>query len=377
MATGSVTSYEVHDESSADHQAEEIRTEVQPPASPQGMSGTTAALVEVRNLKKSFGEHVAVADVSFSLKSGEILGLLGPNGAGKSTIMMMIAGLLSPTSGEILLNGTKFERRNRELRRMLGVVPQEYAMYQELSAVENLTFFGKIYGLQGEALKSRRDEVLEQIGLVESAGRRAGTYSGGMKRRLNFGLALMHKPHILILDEPTVGVDPQSRSHLLDCVRQLAGEGVGIIYASHYMEEVEAICQRVAIIDHGELVASDTIPRLLSGLAADLHLYVDQTTGIGDQLGDLAQVGTGTDGEPVVIVSMDQPQHQGRAEPLRRFGADSLAPDASNPPPDLVWRLQATLYKLGTLGIRVNRVETQQTNLERLFLQLTGKRLRD
>ena len=377
MATGSISSYDTQVGTPADSHADEIHGADQSATSAKNSTEKSSRLVEVLNLKKCFGEHLAVKDVSFTLNSGEILGLLGPNGAGKSTTMMMVAGLLAPTSGEILLNGTKFEHRNREMRRMLGVVPQEYAMYQELTAVENLRFFGKIYGLHGKALKSRSDEVLEQIGLVESAHRRAATYSGGMKRRLNFGLALMHKPMILILDEPTVGVDPQSRSHLIDCVRQQARDGVGIIYASHYMEEVQALCQSVAIIDHGEVLANDSIPRLLSGMSADLYLYVDQTTGIGDQLGDLAQIGTGTDGEPAVIVSADQDANQSSTMAPCRFGAGSLAPDSSNPAPDLVWRLQATLYKLGSLGIRVIRVETQQSNLEHLFLRLTGERLRD
>jgi ABC-2 type transport system ATP-binding protein len=326
-------------------------------------------------LQKSYGDYQAVKDVSFSLSAGEVLGLLGPNGAGKSTTMMMIAGLLTPSSGEILLKGRKFDGRDREQRRLLGVVPQEYAIYQELNAIDNLRFFGKLYGLKGQDLKSRCDAVLDQIGLVDSAQRISGTYSGGMKRRLNFGVALMHRPSILILDEPTVGVDPQSRSHLMDCVRQLASEGVGIIYASHYMEEVQAICQKVAIVDRGVVLAYDSIPRLLSGLASDLFLYVDRTTGIGNELDDLARVGTGSDGEPAVIVSGDL--HPDEAIKPQRYGAGSLALDRSNPAPGFAWRLQATLYKLGNLGIRVQRIETQQSNLECLFLKLTGNRLRD
>jgi ABC-2 type transport system ATP-binding protein len=331
----------------------------------------------VQHLRKSYGAHVAVKDVSFSLQSGEVLGLLGPNGAGKSTTMMMVAGLLAPSGGTILLNGVKFDGRNPELRRLLGVVPQEYAIYQELNAIENLMFFGRLYGLGGKALKARCDEVLQQIGLVESAHRPSGTYSGGMKRRLNFGVSLMHSPAILILDEPTVGVDPQSRSHLMDCVRQQVSQGVGIIYASHYMEEVQAICQKVAIIDHGVVLANDSIPRLLSGLVADLYLYVDRTAGIGNELDNLARVGVGTDGEPAVIVEGDPTSDLEQHEQPQRFGAGTLAPDPSNTSPALAWKLQTTLYKLGNLGVRVLRVETQQSNLERLFLKLTGNRLRD
>ena len=335
-------------------------------------------LAEVRNLRKSYGNHLAVKDVSFSLERGEVLGLLGPNGAGKSTTMMMLAGLLSPTSGEVLINGRKFDGRNHDQRRLLGVVPQEYAIYQELNAIDNLMFFGKLYGLRGPELKSRCDEVLEQIGLVESARRPSGNYSGGMKRRLNFGVALMHRPAILILDEPTVGVDPQSRSHLLDCVRRQAAEGVGVIYASHYMEEVQSICHRVAIVDHGEVLANDTIPNLIGGTASDLYLYVNRTEGIAEELAGLAVVGTGSDGEPAVVVPGEIPALKRSDEAtLLRCGLGSIGRETTEPAPELSWRMQTVLFKLGTLGIRVERIETQQSNLERLFLQLTGKRLRD
>lgn len=338
----------------------------------------TAPLVEVLHLRKSYGDHLAVKDVSFRLESGEVLGLLGPNGAGKSTTMMMIAGLLPPTSGEIQFSGQKFDGRNFEHRRMLGVVPQEYAIYQDLNAIDNLSFFGKLYGLRGQKLKDRCDEVLNEIGLTESAKRLSGTYSGGMKRRLNFGVALIHRPRILILDEPTVGVDPQSRAHLMDCIREQAANGVGVIYASHYMEEVQSICQRVAIVDHGEVLANDSIPKLLSGLAADIHLYVDRTTGIANLLDDWTHISTGADGEPIVVVTGDAKNGKPANEhETLHYGLKSPSKGANGAPPDMAWRLQAALYRLGTLGIRVLRVETQQSNLERLFLNLTGNRLRD
>jgi len=344
----------------------------------QSTSGNCVNLVEAVHLRKCYGSHLAVKDISFSLQAGEVLGLLGPNGAGKSTTMMMVAGLLAPTAGKILFQGREFNGRDYDHRRLLGVVPQEYAIYQELDAIDNLRFFGKLYGLRGAALKTRCEEVLDQIGLVDSARRLSGTYSGGMKRRLNFGVALMHKPRILILDEPTVGVDPHSRSHLMDCVRRQANEGVGVIYASHYMEEVQSICQRVAIIDHGEVLANDSIPHLLAGLAADLHLYVDRTIGIANELRDLGTLSVGNDGEPIVIIPGDAAVERPEQENLlRKYGSGTLAIDANRSTASLAWRLQAALFKLGSLGIRVLRVETQQSNLERLFLQLTGKRLRD
>ena len=358
--------------------AKAVGSAVQKELPAQPAHGNATSLAEVVHLRKSYGNHLAVKDVSFKLQRGEVLGLLGPNGAGKSTTMMMLAGLLTPTSGDVLLDGRKFDGRNHDLRRMLGVVPQEYAIYQELNAIDNLMFFGKLYGLRGQVLKDRCDEVLEQIGLVESAKRPSGDYSGGMKRRLNFGVALMHKPSILILDEPTVGVDPQSRSHLLECVRRQASEGVGIVYASHYMEEIQSICHRVAIVDHGEVLVDDTIPNLIGGSASDLYLYVNKTTGISEALGNLVIVGLGSDGEPAVIVPGDVPPSGKHADVSSlRYGLGSLAPEAPRISPELSWRLQTVLFKLGNLGIDVLRIETQQSNLERLFLQLTGKRLRD
>ncbi len=309
------------------------------------------SLLEARRLKKSYGANPAVVDVSLSLEPGEVLGLLGPNGAGKSTTMMMLAGLLAPDEGEVILGGSHFDGRHRDQRRRLGVVPQDFAIYPDLNAVENLQFFGRLYGLHSHALKTRCDEVLERIGLTDSARRAVAGYSGGMKRRLNFGVALMHRPSVLILDEPTVGVDPQSRSHLLDCVRDQAVSGVGVIYASHYMEEVQSICQRVAIIDRGKVLAYDTISKLLTGLAADLILYVDDVTQTASLLDGLARSGTGSDGQPALILPGDQP--------------------------DIGERLRTVLDKVKRAGVHVVRVETQQTNLERLFLELTGSRLRD
>lgn len=309
------------------------------------------SLLDVRHLSKRFGGHQAVVDVSFVLEPGEVLGLLGPNGAGKSTTMSMISGLLAPDSGEVLIADRAYDGRDPRQKRMIGLVPQDLAIYPELNAIENLKFFGRLYGLHGVALQSRCDEVLNRIGLTESARRASGTYSGGMKRRLNFGIAMMHRPEILILDEPTVGVDPQSRSHLLDSVRELAQSGVGIIYASHYMEEVQAICQRVAIVDRGRVLAYDSIPRLLDGLSTNLLIYVENTGDVHSRLSGLATVETGSDGLAAIVVSGDAAE--------------------------LGERLRSMLHHLLTARIHVVRIETQQTNLERLFLQLTGYGLRD
>ena len=331
-------------------------------------------LVEARHLKKNYGNHVAVSDVSFSVRGGEVLGLLGPNGAGKSTSMMMVAGLLEPSGGEVLVNGRPFDGQNADQRRLFGLVPQEYAIYEELTALNNLKFFGNLYGLRGKQLKARCDEVLEDIGLTDAANRSAGEYSGGMKRRLNFGIVLMQKPALLIMDEPTLGVDPQSRVRLMDCIRKQTANGVGVIYASHYMEEVQAICDRVAIIDQGLVLVNDTIHHLLSGLSADLYLFVDRTDGIAKSLGDQVRIGQGADDEAAVIISgiAQSPSGLAGSAPLKtteRAGNGETR--------DFGKQLETLLQKLKELGIKVLRVETQQSNLERLFLQLTGKRLRD
>ena len=196
------------------------------------------SLLEVNRLKKSFGTHLAVDEVSFTVGNGEILGLLGPNGAGKSTTIMMLAGLIEPDSGNIVLDGHTLSHSDRKSRQQMGIVPQDLAIYPNLTARENLRFFGGLYGLTGSDLRSRITEVLSQTGLADRQNDLTCEYSGGMKRRLNFGVALLHRPRLLILDEPTVGVDPQSRAHLLDCVRQLASGGMSVIYCSHYMEEV-------------------------------------------------------------------------------------------------------------------------------------------
>jgi ABC-2 type transport system ATP-binding protein len=307
-------------------------------------------LLEARHLRKSYGSHLAVADVSFEVRAGEVLGLLGPNGAGKTTTMMMLAGLLAPDAGEVWLNERPFLADNPSHRRELGVVPQDLALYNELTAWENLRFFGKLYGLERVELDARCQSVLEDVGLVDSAHRPAGEYSGGMKRRLNFAIGLLHRPRVLILDEPTVGVDPQSRAHLLDCVRTIAADGVGVLYASHYMEEVQALCARVAIIDHGRVLAYEAVDTLLAGLSADLHVVV---SGVAqwDDWKPWANVEAETNGQGTLIIPG---QRADRAQALR----------------DL-------LDRLATAGVTVERIETQQTNLERLFLQLTGHGLRD
>jgi ABC-2 type transport system ATP-binding protein len=314
------------------------------------------SLLEVVDLRKSYGDHVAVDGLSFHVDAGEVFGLLGPNGAGKSTTMMMLAGLRPADSGKVTIGGHSFDSGAHELKQILGIVPQDLAIYPDLTARENLEFFGRLYGIRGKILAERIDRILGQIGLTQNANSYGKTFSGGMKRRLNFGVALLHQPKLVILDEPTVGVDPQSRSHLLDCVRQLSRDGVGVIYASHYMEEVEAICQRVAIVDKGRLLTCGTLDELLSKSRADLHLRaLGSQARLGPRLVGLGEVQSLVDGEVQIIV------HRDRRDPT--FAIND--------------RLTLVLEILKQAGAELLAVETKEHNLEKLFLELTGRRLRD
>jgi ABC-2 type transport system ATP-binding protein len=314
------------------------------------------SLLEVSHLRKSFGSTVAVDDLSFRVESGEIFGLLGPNGAGKSTTMMMMAGLRQSDGGTVSIAGKTAGEGDHSLQLLLGVVPQDLAIYPDLTARENLDFFGRIYGVRGAELEGRIARVLRQTGLEPHERQFVRTFSGGMKRRLNFGVALLHEPKFVILDEPTVGVDPQSRSHLLECVRQLAAEGVGVIYASHYMEEVEALCQRVAIIDHGKLLVCGRLDELLDHSRADLHLRVAAPAAdLKHRLLGLADVSDAGNDESDVVIRRER-----KATPGSLNG-----------------RVAAVLEILSAARVDTLSIETCQHNLERLFLELTGRKLRD
>jgi ABC-2 type transport system ATP-binding protein len=306
-------------------------------------------------LKKSFGENEAVRDLSFEISAGEICGLLGPNGAGKSTTQMILAGYLPADNGTVSINGTAVSTSSKLYRSQLGVVPQELAIYPELSARENLHFFGKLYGLSGNDLLGQIDVVLQTIGLESRADEPAAQFSGGMKRRLNFGIGILHRPRFLILDEPTVGVDPQSRAFLLESIQQQAADGVGVLYASHYMEEVEVICQKALVIDHGQLIAQGTISGLLNRVPAELAIVVESKSENFQQLiPDRFTVKTLSDNNYNIRLSAQENQI-----------IDLTAELA-----ELIQLIQADDAKL----ISVN---TEHANLEQLFLNLTGRTLRD
>lgn len=240
-------------------------------------------MLETVNLTKTFKDKKAVDGIDLYLYEGESVGLLGPNGAGKSTTISMISSLLNPSSGDIRLDGVSTLKNPSNIRKVLGVVPQEIALYQELSAYENLKFFGEVYHVEKKLLEKRIQEVLEMIGLKERQKELVKTFSGGMKRRVNIAAALLHQPKILILDEPTVGIDPQSRNHILNTVKKLNEEqGTTVLYTSHYMEEVEQLCNRVYIMDHGRVVASGTKSELLSILSSEDTIQVQLSNKTAD-----------------------------------------------------------------------------------------------
>lgn len=307
-------------------------------------------LLSVRNLSKSYGAVPALERVSFSVAEGEIFGLLGPNGAGKTTLLSILSCLLGASAGTVELAGQEVHRENREVRRSIGIVPQELAIYEGLTARENLLFFGELYGLAGPKLQDRADEILAMIGLADRGGQRAGEYSGGMKRRLNLGAALMHRPRLLLLDEPTTGVDPQSRNHLFEEIRRLNGSGLTIIYTSHYMEEVQALCSRIGIIDRGRLIACDTLPRLLQQLTGLVRFRASGlTSNLRDRLGEF----------PDCKLVERNP---------RTFDLECRDVKGT------LLRLVAALHETQT---ELVGLETEEPNLERVFLHLTGHGLRD
>lgn len=314
------------------------------------------SLLTVSQLKKSYDAKVVVDGLTFNGEKREVFGLLGPNGAGKSTAILMIAGLRTPDAGEIRIDGSLIDTAHVAGRSMLGLVPQELAIYPDLTGRENLAFFGEIYGLRSNRLRERVDEVLEQTELQDHADQPVRTFSGGMKRRLNFGAGLLHKPRLVILDEPTVGVDPQSRAHLLDSVRRLADSGVAVIFVTHYMEEAQEICDRVAIIDHGRLLKCGSPQDLLDAAHSNVHLRVHAShERLADELRGLADVEVAGAEQCLVTVRRDR---QDQAE-------------------DFAQRLADVLERLAHGHADVESIETHEHNLEQLFLELTGRSLRE
>lgn len=297
------------------------------------------SMLTAHDLVKAYGATKAVRGVSFSVDRGASFGLLGPNGAGKSTTLHMLVGALQPDGGRVSIDGER-DPSDPDTRRLIGIAPQDLAIYEELTAEENLAFFGRIQGLRGTKLAKRVDWGLELAGLVARRKDRAETFSGGMKRRLNLACAAVHEPRLLLCDEPTVGVDPQSRNHIFESIEALRAEGCTLLYTTHYMEEAERLCDRVAIMDHGTILALDTVEALI------------------DEHG----------GAAVVEVELSRPPASPEGLPGTLEGS-TLRVETTEP--------LTTIEALGRADLQIRRLRVDRPDLERVFLRLTGRSLRD
>ena len=310
-------------------------------------------MIEIKDVTKSYGRHKVLQNVSFEIMEGELFGLLGPNGAGKSTLIDILTGIQSMDSGEIFINGKSIKTDKVEIRKHLGLVPQDIALLEELNAVDNLEYFGGLYGLAGQELKSQIEKLLEVAGLTDKKKEKVKNYSGGMKRRLNIAVAMLHNPSILILDEPTVGVDAQSRQHIFDYIQSLAEQGTTILYTSHYMEEIETLCKRVFILDLGEEVAYGTKEEVkkLVGHTQTVALTLDRVPAGFDEVLKNSENG-------IQFVTVD--------------GQDmELTIDQT------IFSMMKLIEQVEQAQLVIKSVKVKETTLEEAFLQLTGKTLRD
>jgi ABC-2 type transport system ATP-binding protein len=305
----------------------------------------------VSELHKKYGAFVAVDSVSFRIAPGEVYGLLGPNGAGKSSTIKVLSCLAKPDGGSVLIDGLDIVQQQAKVKCLIGIVPQDIALYDDFSARENLTFFGRLYGMSSNELKKRADELLEAVGLLERGNDKVGGFSGGMKRRINIAAGLMHRPKIVYLDEPTVGIDPQSRRLILDLVKMLNAEGLTVLFTTHYMEEAEELCHRIGIIDFGKIIAEGTIP--------ELRAEAGEVSPIEIQLRDIPTTQQ-LEGLKPLVESLSTDGHQ-----LTLLCKDSKT------------ALPTILQSLAQNGARVHHLEMDEPDLETVFLKLTGRRLRD
>ncbi len=313
-----------------------------------------APILEVRQLVKKYGDFEAVKGISFHIDRGEIFSLLGPNGAGKTTTISVLSTLFQPTAGDVLVDGHSVVREPMVVRNRIGVVPQELALYDDLTARENLVFWGQMYGLSGKNLNERVSQVLEEIGLADRAKERIKTFSGGMKRRVNIGVGLLHRPALLFMDEPTVGIDPQSRRAILDSVKELNRQGMSVLYTTHYMEEAQELSDRVGIMDHGELIAIGTQSELTRQVGENDALLLevvecDDLNRLAAAVQQIPGVAQATTSENTLTV---------------------LAPEAED-------ILAPVITQANALNVKVHSVSIQEPNLEAVFLHLTGRALRD
>ncbi|RXZ02001.1 ABC transporter ATP-binding protein [Fictibacillus sp. S7] len=309
-------------------------------------------VLEINNLTKKFGDFIAVDNMSLSIKEGEIFGFLGSNGAGKSTTINMIAGLLRSNEGEIKILGKNIASQSKFAKRNIGIVPQDLAIYEDLTAYENVRFFAGLYGLRGTELKDRVEEALKFVGLLDKQKSLPKNFSGGMKRRLNIACAIAHKPKLIIMDEPTVGIDPQSRNYILNSVRQLNEMGCTVIYTSHYMEEVEEICTRIAIVDHGKVIAEGTKEQLKAIITDTKDIWVDVKSNDSLEESAIKEI----NGVNTVQVEENVVKINSQAE---------------------VSNLNKIIQYFINRNIEIRSLKEQAPNLETVFLTLTGRNLRD
>ena len=307
-------------------------------------------MLEVKKLVKRYGSKLAVSDVSFKVEKGEIYGLLGPNGAGKSSTINIITGLIKKDSGQVTIGGLDLDRELTKAKYLLGIVPQDLAIYNDLTALQNVKFFGALYGLTGSALQKQALETLEFVGLKDKARDKVKTFSGGMKRRLNIACGLVHRPQLLILDEPTVGIDPQSRNHIMEAILQLNREGMTILYTTHYMEEAEQLCSRIAIMDAGQIVAQGNLQELRSLIEENWYIAVKVK-------------GTPPVNELSKVAGVEKIDLNGNALRFTCRGKHS--------------QLRDILEVLSREHTEILDLSIDEPNLEDVFLTLTGKRLRD
>lgn len=306
-------------------------------------------MLEVSQIYKQFNKHPAVNGLSFSVKPGEFFGLLGPNGAGKSTTIHMISGIMPPDSGHIIINDQDLYTHQRKLKMLMGVVPQEIALYDDLSAIQNLMFWGSLYGLAGKALKNRAEELIDWVGLGDRKKDHIAHYSGGMKRRINIAAALMHNPSLILMDEPTVGIDPQSRNHIYDMLKDLHKEGKTIIYTTHYMNEAEDMCDRIGIIDHGQLIGMGSLPELKSAHEVEESFKIIFDPSV-TELAIPHAFKSVWDSENYSLTVFSHKPQQDLSEVIRILHEQQL---------------------------NILHIEMQHVNLETIFLNLTGRMLRD
>lgn len=307
-------------------------------------------MIAIKDLKKSYNSHEALKGISFNIKEGEFYGLLGPNGAGKTTTISIMSSILTPDSGEVLINGNNIYNHPNESKKIIGVVPQEIALYNELTAEENLWFWGGLYDVPKTELKKRIDEVLTLFGLSERRKDKVSTYSGGMKRRINIAAALLHQPRIVFMDEPTVGIDPQSRNLIFEVIEKLHSNGMTIVYTTHYMEEAERFCDRIGIIDNGQIIAEGTLDELRKSSSAK---------------------------ETIVITFNNL--NDDKVQKIQSFWKDCNHTDDKIYfyTSDLKTELSKIISQCSDAGADIHNIEIKKVNLETVFLSLTGKQLRD